>query len=276
MVEKIDNVVKKPEVAAKPEQKKQKKVLLVPLFTGMLVLVSVAGGAKLYEKMDEMDKKAQEYVTKEKHDNAFEKLGVGMIKIARETVKKDGEGLLPVVYINKIEQKYPAQDECDSCSTMTLKDTYYSGVGKIEIDAKGKNGDTSFITKAQKMSDNELAEVGCSFKNEGKIIECDSLESIDKICEGEKPTCKGGALANLTGEIKKAIIDVAYRVYISLLGNGSCDKRDVVLKDSGQSSVVIGYDENKIPEAKETDCKVAKGRPSFDVPIDFGSVGTRK
>lgn len=135
----------------------------------------------------------------------------------------------------------------------------------LTVNLNGTKGDTSFgkIMKETHPSD--------------MTVGLNTISEIEAICKkAENPIrCLGGALANLTGPIKNTIKLVGRLAYAGLLGNDSCDKRDIVLiTPEGGSAIIIGYNEAEMPDARETDCKPAQqqGRFSgFGMPSGMGA-----
>lgn len=135
----------------------------------------------------------------------------------------------------------------------------------LTVNLNGTRGETAFanIMKEQ-----------CPGKS---IIDLKNISEIEEKCsKNANPVrCLGGALANLTGQIKSAINNVGRLAYKGLLGNGSCDKRDItIISPDGESATIIGYNEAEMPEARETDCKPAPPRGGgFSLPLGM-SVAT--
>jgi len=145
------------------------------------------------------------------------------------------------------------------------------------INANGTTGDTSFMRiMKNKQPAGEQQEDGCEMT--GNTITCKTIDELEETCGADNKMCVGGALANLTGQIKEAIRNIGERANFGLLGNGSCDKRDVTIIDSkGKSVKVIGYDEGKMPGTRDPggDCYVAP-RPAvrLELPESGGIVPT--
>jgi len=221
------------------------------------------------KKIDDLKAKQAEIVYKQKE--GFQVLAEGSIEIAEE-LKKAKDGALPVVYLREEMpasvlvnyDNYSMRDSCNADEVLVRVITT-----PLTIDPQGKKGDTSFIDLVNKSFIIQAGDGKCDKKD--NVIECSDLKTIETICEQTcSPGCRGGALANLTGEIKEKIKSVALKFYSSLLGNGSCDKGNVVLVDAnGNKAVVVGYNESEMPEAtqKGGDCYRAPGavRPSIVV-----------
>jgi len=221
------------------------------------------------KKIDDLKAKQAEIVYKQKE--SFQVLAEGSIEIAEE-LKKAKDGTLPVVYLREEMSasvlvnydNYSMRDSCNADEVLVRVITT-----PLTIDQQGKKGDTSFIDLVNKSVIIQSGDGKCDKKD--NVIECSDLKTIETICEQTcSPGCRGGALANLIGEIKEKIKSVALKFYSSLLGNGSCDKGNVVLVDAnGNKAVVVGYNESEMPEAtqKGGDCYRAPGavRPSIVV-----------
>ncbi len=131
------------------------------------------------------------------------------------------------------------------------------------VNLNGTRGDASFANVMKEKHSGE------------SIIGLKNISEIEHICNktANPVSCLGGALANLTGQIKSAINNVGRLAYKGLLGNGSCDKRDItIVSPDGGHATVIGYNETEMPEAKENDCKPAPPRGGgFNLPLGMGA-----